>query len=229
MMRKQRTEYLLRLIRIIQGGKMAQSPGRGKIITRRDFLRYGSGFVLGSAAGPLLLRCSGSNANEGGKAAAQEAPDYWKDLVPEFDLLDHLHLADLKHHGLYMEMGSQARHKFTMGDWMCGWGMQTETNGVSYCYATRSPGRIFFHLDSATPLHMIFRMRPEGNRKVSIYLNEQPLQRLDLKSDGWTEYGIKVDASKSRMGENYLKFVFSKPGKKVQGTPVGFAIESIRI
>jgi len=208
---------------------MARSPEKGNTITRRNFLRYGSGFVLGSASGPLLMTCSGSSASEAGKGTPEKTPDCWKDLDPEFDLLEHLHMADVSHHGLFIEMGSPARHKFTMGDWMCGWDMQTETNGVSFCYATHSPGRIFFHLDHASPLHMIFKIRPEGNRKISVYLNEQPLRRLDLKSDDWEEYAIQVDASKSRKGENYLKFVYSKSSKKIHGQRVGFAIESIRI
>jgi len=215
---------------------MAGSTRKGRELTRREFLRTGTGFLIGSAASPLMLRCSGSSAEEPGKAPAGEAPSTTaptgpslKDLEPSFDLLDHLHMADIQHDGLYIEMGTAARHKFTMGDWMSGWGLETEANGETFCYALEAPARVFFHLDEPGPLRFIVRARREGCRLISVYLNEQPLNRLDLTSDGWAEVEALADESKTRAGENYLKFAFTKPTKKAQDRPVAFAVESIRV
>ncbi len=199
-------------------------------ITRRRFLRDGS-FVLGGLTlGPALLggsgcRCGAGEATGGGDGgAAGPVPEAFRDFDVRFALRDHLHLADVDHHGQYLEFGSAARFKYTLGGWRSGWGADVEEQGTTFTWATASPARVYFHLEQATPFTLIFRARRGAADRFSVYVNDQPLTRVDL-SEGWSEQRVAVDVAKARAGENSLKLVHSG---RDEGTNA-FALDSIRV
>jgi arylsulfatase A-like enzyme len=139
-------------------------------------------------------------------------------------LRDALHLADVDHHGVFVDFGTPARFKYTLGNWRSGWGADVEEQGVTFTWATVSPARIYFHLDQAAPFRIMFRARKGDNTRISVYVNEQPITRVTLP-DGWSEHQIEVAADKAHAGENSLKMVHSGG----EGTEHSFAIDYLRI
>ena len=111
---------------------MAESE-RGNRISRRRLLRDGSLVLGGLATGPSVMglvgcRCGGDEqatapTTEGLQGAA---PAGWRDYDLRLPLRDNLHLADVDHCGTFVDFGTAARFKYTLGNWRSGWGADVE-------------------------------------------------------------------------------------------------------
>lgn len=204
--------------------------GRRSGISRRGFLRDGSLLLGGLAAGPSIAglmgcRCGGSDENSpAAEESAGSTPDAWRDYDIRQQLRDVLHLADIDHHGVFVDFGTAARFKYTLGNWRSGWGDDVEEQGISFTWATTPPARAYFHLDEQGPVRLLFRARRGDNSHISAYINDQPITRLTLP-EGWSEQELVVDAEHTHAGENSLKLVFSREGENQRA----FALDYLRI
>ena len=131
-------------------------------VSRRRFLRDGSIVVGGALAGSSVMGLAGCRCGSGGEAAADGGsddggnPPSWSEYDVRLRLRDVLHMADIDHHGIFIDFGTAARFKYTLGNWRSGWGDDVVEQGISFTWATRPPARAYFHLDEATPVKFIF-------------------------------------------------------------------------
>lgn len=199
--------------------------------TRRDFMVVSSAAAIGAA---LPLGCGGDKAASSGAggaavvdAAAQGTP--WKDKIKSFDFIESLHLADVAHYGEFVKFGTASRFKYTMGDWMTGWGNDTTVNGVSFTWASTSPIRMYFTADTVQPLTFVFRVKAAGVKSFSVYLNDHPLKAVSMTGSGFENYAVSATAEQVKAGENYLKLMFATSSTSDNGIPTAFAVDYLRI
>ncbi|MCP4606839.1 MAG: sulfatase [Proteobacteria bacterium] len=194
-------------------------------LSRRGFLMAGSGFVLGAT---VPLGCGGDdNEKSGGGKKAKGT--LWAGTEKIVDLAESLHLADIDHFGQFADFGTAARFKYTLGGWMSGWDNDTSMNGMSFTWATKSPSRFYFTVPNQTPLEFVIRVKKGGTDSFSVYLNDNPLTRVRLKSNNWEEHRVKANSETIVVGENYLKFVYRTSDKKVSGITASFAVDYVRV
>ncbi len=195
--------------------------------TRRDFLVAGSGLVLSAA---LPVGCGGDDDS------ARPVPDDpsavgtpWAGTSKALDLIEHVHMADVYHHGEFVDFGTAARFKYSLGGWMSGWGNDTLMNGVAFTWATKSPSRLYFSLDEAKPLTFEFRVKKGGIDVFSAYLNDKPLQRAAIKGNDWEIHRIEATEEQAKAGENYFKLIYKESDRIVDGIHAAFAVDYLRI
>ncbi len=197
-------------------------------LTRRDFIVASSSLALGAV---VPLGCGGGDESSGSKSdgdpAAKGTP--WAGTEKVYDFAESLHLADINHFGQFVDFGTAARFKYTLGGWMSGWDNDTSMNGMSFTWATKSPSRFYFTVPNQIPIDFVIRARKGGIDSFSVYLNDKPLTRVRLKTNGWEEHRVKAAAETVVAGENYLKFVYASTDKKVGGAPAAFSIDYVRI
>jgi hypothetical protein len=96
----------------------------------------GSGSAEGTSAG-------GSASGDAPRGGTGERPAAAADLRVQLEMIDLVHLADVDHGGLYMDFGTAARPKYTMGAWRSGWGADGVDGDETYSYASET-GRVYF-------------------------------------------------------------------------------------
>ena len=206
---------------------MAMNDQYNFIFTRRDFLVAGSGLVLCSA---LPIGCGGDDDAE---RPATDDPSAvgtpWAGTSKALDLIEQVHMADVYHHGEFVDFGTAARFKYSLGGWMSGWDNDTLMNGVAFTWATKSPSRLYFSLDEARPLTFEFRVKKGGIDVFSAYLNDNPLQRTTIKGSEWEVHRIESTQEQAKVGENYFKLIYKESDKVVDGIPAAFAVDYLRI
>lgn len=193
--------------------------------------------VLAAAALALMLGgCSGkesAQAEQGrplasGKGGHEEGHTTLHGYRTDFDMLDSVHLADVDHQGLYIDFGTPARMKYTIGHWRTDWGSDGHSGDATYTYAG-ARGWVYFDVDHPGPLTIRMRLRPLGTSVVSPYLNGKPIDMVSLKEGtGFRDYDIAVPADLVKKGENQLMLVFGGT-TKVGNEAVSVAMESMRI
>lgn len=141
------------------------------------------------------------------------------------DLLALAHLADVDHHGLFMDFGTPARMHFTMGRWHNGF-LRDVTAGERDFTRIGPDARAWFHLDERGPLTLRVRGRPQGSRSVVVYLNGQRAGQADFVGDGVQDVDVAVEAARTRAGENAL-MLRSAETRMIQGEEVTAEIDSI--
>ena len=195
--------------------------------TRRDFLVAGSGLVL-SAALP-----AGCGDDDDSERLATDDPSAvgtpWAGTSKALDLIEHVHMADVFHHGEFVDFGTAARYKYSLGGWMSGWGNDTLMNGVAFTWATKSPSRLYFSLDEAKPLTFELRVKKGGIDVFSAYLNDKPLHRTSIKSNDWEVHRIEATQEQAKAGENYFKLIYKESDRMVDGIHAAFAVDYLRI
>lgn len=200
-----------------------------KVWTRRDFIISSSAVALSAT---LPLGCGGEQPDEG-KPAARDAAiakgTSWAGTQSVFDMAQSLHLADVDHFGEFVDFGTAARYKYTMGGWMSGWHNDSSMNGVAYTWATKSPSRMYFNLDKKMDLDFIFRVKKGGTDSFSVYVNDHPLTRVSIKGDNFDTYSVSATAEQTVAGENYFKLIYNTAEQQIAGTPASFAVDYMRI
>lgn len=148
-------------------------------------------------------------------------------LTTHFDLLQVAHLADVDHHGLYVDFGTPAQAKYTVGDWESGWGSRGSDGDTTFANVGRR-GRVYFHVDEAGPLHVRLRLRPRGTRALTPYFNNDAIQAIFFEGDGWQNVDIAVPESSVKVGENYLLLTFGGV-TNIGGEDVSVQIADMRV
>lgn len=160
--------------------------------------------------------------DEGSRAHAEEVGR----SIQHLDLLALVHLAEIDHHGLYVDFGSPARMKYTNGQWRNGWGADVERDGATY---TRmgDAGRIHFDLGSAAAHTLRLRIRKVASPNVVAYLNGETLRTIDL-SDGVQEYDVELPAEHLVVGENQVRLRATET-RAIDGVDTSIEIDSMRV
>lgn len=186
--------------------------------------------VLAAVLGLTAAGCSGCGEGAAGAAAGDgtERLDAFGDLRTELDLLDIAHLADVDHGGTFIDFGTPARWKYTVGQWRTGFVADRRDGELTYSYVEET-GRVFFNVDNPGPLTLRIRAKSVGSRNMSLFLNghQQELVRL-AEGDTFADYDVHITADHVERGENYLLMRFGG-STQVDGHDVAAALESMRI
>ena len=180
----------------------------------------------------LLAGCGGDSEGTDEEVrpegATPERPAQAASLAMQQDLLEISHLADVDHHGLFLDFGTPARHKYTVGSWGSGWGADGTDGDVTYTYASEN-GRFFFPLGEAREVTLRVQVKPVGSHRMQPYVNGQPIDTVVLQQGAqFRSYDVRVPAERLRAGENYVQLRFGGT-TVVGGQNVAAAIDSIRV
>ncbi len=172
----------------------------------------------------VVLGLGCGDESEGAGAEDRAAAD---ELATHFDLLQVAHLADVDHHGLYVDFGTPAQAKYTVGDWESGWGSRGSDGDMTFANVGRR-ARVYFHVDEAAPLHVRLRLRPRGTRALTPYINNDAIQAIFFEGDGWQNVDIELPESSVKVGENYLLLTFGGV-TNIRGEDVAVQIADMRV
>ncbi len=191
-----------------------------------------------AACGGEKEAASSSPGSAGGGAASERSSGVQEEADappvapsgarPYFDLMSHVHLADLDHHGLFIDFGTPARDKYTVGDWRSGWGRDGADGDVTFTYVGKR-GRIYFPVERPGPLTIRMRLKAIGSKIASPYFNGKELELLQLpQGGGFTQVTLKVPADRVQPGENSLMLVFGGTVPK-GGEQVSVAMDWVHV
>ncbi|MEM9073264.1 MAG: sulfatase [Myxococcota bacterium] len=147
--------------------------------------------------------------------------------VTHLDLLALAHMADVDHHGLYIDFGTAAQAKYTVGDWNSGYGSRGSDGDTTFTNVGRR-GRVYFYAEEAGPMHVQLRLRPRGTRALSPYINGEQVQAVFFEGEGWQTVNFTLPAEAMKEGENYLLLTFGGVAV-VGGEDVSVQLASARI
>jgi len=175
----------------------------------------------------------GSGGTEGTSAGggdrAPSSPPGTAGMRSHLDLIELAHLADVDHHGLYIDMGTAPRHKYTIGNWRTGWLTDGSDGDETFTYAGRM-GRLYVDLAEAGPVVVRLRMRAYGTRRLQVYVNGTTLpDGIELPAgEGWNETDVPIAASFLHAGENMIQLSFGGT-IAVAGQDVSVAVSTVRV
>jgi arylsulfatase A-like enzyme len=155
-------------------------------------------------------------------------PEAFADYRTHVDLIERVHLADVDHHGTFIDFGTPSRMKYTVGQWRTGWVSDESSGDTTFSYVGDT-GRVFFQVDRAGPITLRIRAKAVGSRNLSPFLNNHQLELVRLEEgDAFRDYDLTIPAEHVEVGENYLLMRFGGT-TQVNGQAVAAAIESMRI
>lgn len=155
-------------------------------------------------------------------------PDPFAGLVTHSDLTALRHLAEVNDGGWYVDFGTPAQSKYTVGDWRSGWVGKGVDGDTTYAHVGMR-GRVYFEADRPAPLVARIRLRAHGTQALTPYLNNKQLSSIHLgKGDGFVDYDIDLPEEHVQAGENYLLVTFGGT-VPIDGQDVSVAVDSIWI
>jgi choline-sulfatase len=198
---------------------LERAIGGDRFQRRRGDMRLVS-FVRGALV--LLAACG-----KGG-AADSLRPDPFDGLRAHTDLSELRHLVEVDDGGWYLDFGTPAQAKFTVGDWRSGWLDEGVDGDATFAYVGMR-GRVYFQADQSEPLVARIRLRPHGTQALTPYLNNQQLKSVHLREGpSFQEYDVELPKEHVKAGENYLLLTFGGT-VPVEGKDVSVAVDSIWI
>jgi arylsulfatase A-like enzyme len=154
--------------------------------------------------------------------------DPFAGLQTHTDLTELRHLAEVRDGGWYLDFGTPAQSKYTVGDWRSGWVGKGVDGDATYAHVGMR-GRVYFGADRPEALVARVRLRPHGTKALTPYLNNQQLESIHLgKGDGFADYDIELPREHVKPGENYLLLTFGGT-TSLDGEDVSVAVDSIWI
>jgi arylsulfatase A-like enzyme len=155
-------------------------------------------------------------------------PDPFAGLETHSDLTALRHLAEVNDGGWYVDFGTPAQSKYTVGDWRSGWVGKGVDGDTTYAHVGMR-GRVYFEADRPAPLVARIRLRAHGTQALTPYLNNKQLKSIHLgKGDGFVDYDIELPEENVQAGENYLLVTFGGT-VPIDGQDVSVAVDSIWI
>ena len=143
------------------------------------------------------------------------------------DLLATAHLADIDQEGLFIDFGTPAQNKYTVGDWNAGWGTRGHDGDRTFANAGRR-GRIFFHADGSSPRYVTVQLRPKGTGALTPYINGEQIQSVFFEGEGWQKVGFALPAEHLHRGDNQLMLTFGGV-TNIGGEDVSVQVASVRL
>lgn len=154
--------------------------------------------------------------------------DPFAGLQTHADLTEIRHLAEVDDGGWYLDFGTPAQAKYTVGDWRSGWVGKGIDGDTSYAHVGMR-GRVYFNVDQPEALVARVRLRPHGTHALTPYFNNQQLASIHLgKGDGFAEYEVELPKEHVQAGENYFLLTFGGT-TPIDGQDVSVAVDSIWI
>ena len=186
--------------------------------------------LFGSGCGSKGDAGAGSAAGGGGAGGDRPAdqPAVFRDLTPHLDLVALSHLADVDHEGLYVDFGTPARAKYTVGNWRSGWLDDRTASNVTFSYVGNT-GRVYFPIDRPGAVTLRFRLKGVGTRNMMLFLNGHSLESVRLEEGAeFRDYDVRVAAEHVVVGENHLLLRFGGTSP-LDGRDVSVAMDSLRV
>ncbi len=175
-------------------------------------------------------RCGscGSNTQADDARAALALPDVFKGYETHLDLVKHAHLADVYHHGLFVDFGTPARDKYTVGQWRTGWVDDSRSGDATFSRVGET-GRVFFPWHAVEDLTLRFRMYGVGTQAMTVFLNNTQVGVVHLNEGAqFHDYDLHVPSTAVKSGENYLLVRFGG-SQRVDGKDISAAVQSLRV
>jgi choline-sulfatase len=121
------------------------------------------------------------------------------------DLLALLHLADAyDSSGLFIDFGTAARLKYTLGNWNSGWLGESREQGASVSTFGKT-ARLYLPSPAKRPMRLRVRAKPYATGALIAYVNGKTAGEARVsKADGFTEIVIPIDQALIRPGENSI-------------------------
>jgi arylsulfatase A-like enzyme len=174
---------------------------------------------------------SGATGEQGEqpKADPEEAEAAKEPGNTHLSLQSLVHLADFNRGGLFIDFGTPARPKYTVGGWKTGWGKDGKSGETTFTYANSASARVYVPLAKAEACTVRLRLKPIGTGTLQIYMNNQALPSVKLdKSPEFAEYDVPVPAGATRAGENNLQLRFGGT-TKIDDEDIAAAVDWIRV
>ena len=154
--------------------------------------------------------------------------DLFAGLQAHSDLMALRHVAEVDDGGWYIDFGTPAQSKYTVGDWRSGWLGKGVDGDTTYAHVGMR-GRVYFGADRAESLVARVRLRAHGTQALTPYLNNTQLKSIHLgKGQGFADYDIELPSESVKAGENYLLLTFGGT-VPIDGQDVSVAVDSIWI
>jgi choline-sulfatase len=147
-----------------------------------------------------------------------------------FDFTENIVTAHLRSSGLLVDLGTPARHKYTLGDWKRGWRGDFLDNGTTYSYQSNNVAHVAFHAfaDEVGEGTITIRAKAVGCSKVRVYLNGKYLGSILLSSKEFSHGTVKT-SNEIVAGNNSLSLRCNTRKTAHDGKPAAMAVDYIRI
>jgi len=144
------------------------------------------------------------------------------------DLLALLHLADVYDPaGLFIDFGTAARLKYTIGNWNSGWQGESRDGGASVSTFGKT-ARLYLPVASKQPMQLRFRAKPYATGALIVYVNGKTVGEARVsQGDGFREIVIPISETDIRPGENSIMLRATKTAK-VRGKARSLAVDWLR-
>ena len=144
-------------------------------------------------------------AAEAAEAAPTEPLARPEGMAVHQDLLALAHLADFYDPaGLYVDFGTAARLKYTIGNWNSGWLGESREGGATVSTFGKT-ARLYLPVESRQPMQLRFRAKPYATGALIVYVNGETAGEARVsKSDGFKEIVIPIAEDKLRVGESSI-------------------------
>ena len=181
-----------------------------------------------AADAPAAAKKSEAAFGERPDAVPADLPGAKSPAHAHMNLQNLVHLADFERGGLFLDFGTPARHKYTVGNWKSGWSADGAAGDTTYTNVASS-GRLYLPLAGNEAVVFRFRIKPIGTGTLQVYVNNaaQTAVKLDKGSD-FAEYDVSIAASATRAGENNINLRFGGT-KKVGDEEIAAAIDWLRV
>ena len=106
--------------------------------------------------------------------------------------------------GLFIDFGTAARLKYTIGNWNSGWQGESREGDASVSTFGKT-ARLYLPLASKQPMQLRFRAKPYATGALIVYVNGKTVGEARFaQGDGFREFGIPISAADLRAGENSI-------------------------
>ena len=158
-------------------------------------------------------------------AAVAPAPD---GTTTYEDLLALLHLADVYDRaGLFVDFGTVARLKYTLGNWNSGWQGESR-EGSTQISTFGKTARLYVPAAAKQPMQLRLRAKPYATGSLIAYVNGQTAGEVRVsQGDGFREIVIPIPEADVRAGQNSIMLRATKTAQ-VRGQPRSFAVDWLR-
>jgi arylsulfatase A-like enzyme len=121
------------------------------------------------------------------------------------DLLALSHLADYYDPaGLFIDFGTAARLKYTIGNWNSGWLGESREGGTTVSTFGKT-ARLYLPVESRQPMQLRFRAKPYATGAIIAYVNGKTVGEARVsKADGFKEIVIPIREDALRVGESSI-------------------------
>ena len=144
------------------------------------------------------------------------------------DLLALLHLADVYDSaGLFVDFGTAARLKYTIGNWNSGWQGESR-EGDARVSTFGKTARLYLPAASKQPMQLRLRAKPYATGALIVYVNGKTIGEARVsQGDGFREIVIPISEDDIRAGENAIMLRATKTAQ-VRGKARSFAMDWLR-